>query len=436
MTTKVIQLMMHFTKLAIVTAAGMVFTPEDVFWGNLAGSMEAIDAGTTATLDHAHLNWSEDHSTYFDGNFLRNSNTSIGKSAIAGSITSGIRSIFAYTPVLTLKETQPHIKFASELMPNWVMEALERLSTSKSLTSSDSRVQLGFGFDFYFLPQQIVQGIFAKVKSLGVKIITSHFVRQFDHGEGLVSKLKSYGLLDRGIVLSHAGVATAEDAKLLHDANVYVSATPNTELAMAVGPPVPFRQDLPLMDEICSLGIDCHSATSGSLVNEMRFALQVARGHDSAANLKDGQIPRKIYHTTADVFNMGTIQGARALCLEHEIGSVKEGKKADLVVFDALSPAMIGVAQQDPVSAIVLHSSIGDVNTVIVDGRVRKRDGKLLPVRAAEWRGEEIDDNGSEITWADVCKQVLGTQKKFVDNMAKLNIEGIEASLRQMYGKP
>lgn len=341
--------------------------------------------------------------------------------------------------MLTLQEAKSEIKFAAELLPSWVMEAFERLAKSKFLTDPDSRVRLGFGFDFYFLPQQVVQGIFAKVKSLGVKVITSHFVRHLEQGgDSLAAKLRSYGLLEEGIVLSHAGGATAEDAKLLHDANAYVSATPNTELAMAAGPPVTFREDLPLMDRMCSLGIDCHSVTSCSLVNEMRFALQGARGHDSAKHLDNAQMPRKMYHTTAEAFNMGTIQGARALCLDQEIGSIKEGKKADLVIFEALSPAMIGVAQQDPVSAIVLHSSIGDINTVIVDGQIRKRDGKLLPVKTAEWHDETecVTTTESEISWREVAEHVLETQKRFVEKTKQYNIPGIEESLRQMYGKP
>lgn len=44
------------------TVASKYFTAEDAFWGNLAGCMEAIDAGTTTVLDHAHLNWSREHS--------------------------------------------------------------------------------------------------------------------------------------------------------------------------------------------------------------------------------------------------------------------------------------------------------------------------------------------------------------------------------------
>jgi hypothetical protein len=38
-----------------------LFNPEDVFWGELGGCMEAIDGGTTTVVDHAHINYSADH---------------------------------------------------------------------------------------------------------------------------------------------------------------------------------------------------------------------------------------------------------------------------------------------------------------------------------------------------------------------------------------
>lgn len=50
-----------FTDLVKVFTSSSVFTPEDVFWGSLAGCMEAIDAGTTSVLDFAHMNWTPEH---------------------------------------------------------------------------------------------------------------------------------------------------------------------------------------------------------------------------------------------------------------------------------------------------------------------------------------------------------------------------------------
>lgn len=39
-----------------------VFSSSDIFWGQLGGALEAIDAGTTTVVDHAHMNYSEEHS--------------------------------------------------------------------------------------------------------------------------------------------------------------------------------------------------------------------------------------------------------------------------------------------------------------------------------------------------------------------------------------
>jgi Amidohydrolase family len=317
------------------------------------------------------------------------------------------------------------------------MKTFEQLATSRPLADPESRVKLGFGFDFYFLPKLVVQDIFAKVRSLGAKVITSHFIRNFigSDTESLPVTLTSYGLLDGGVVLSHAGGATAEDAKLLHEAKCFVSATPSTEQSMAVGPPVPFRQDLPGIDSVCSLGVDCHSATSSSMVNEMRLALQTARGIESEVHVRKGQWPTSISHTTAEVFNMGTVQGARALRMEGEIGSIQVGKKADLVVFDALSPAMVCAAKQDPVMAIVMHSSIGDIDAVVVDGQLRKQDGKLLPARATEWHGDgEFVETGRSISWREISGELISVQKRLVSKLQDCGLPEIEAYLRQRYG--
>lgn len=419
-------------------AAGLALTVDDVFWANLAGSLEAVDAGTTTTLDHAHMNWSKDHSMLRDLIWvaLLLIFIKLGGSAIAGTLSSGIRSIFGYTPVATLAAVEPKVKFSPEPLPDWVMQTFEQLATSHPLNDPGSRLKLGLGFDFYHLPKEVVLGVFEKAKSLGTKIITSHFIQNFVRGsDSLPVLLKSYGLLQKGMVLSHAGGANADDVKLMHDSNCFVSATPNTELAMAVGPPVCFRVDLPGIDAICSLGVDCHSATSGSMVNEMRVALQTARGIESETHIRNGQWPRDLSYKTADVFNMGTIQGARALCMEEEIGSIKVGKKADLVVFDTLSPAMSCVAQRDPVMAIVLHSNIRDVDTVLVDGEVRKQNGKLCPVKRFEWhRGEGFVDTDHVIHWQEVADRIIAINKRLVSKMSESLLWKIEDHIREQFG--
>jgi 5-methylthioadenosine/S-adenosylhomocysteine deaminase len=78
------------------------------------------------------------------------------------------------------------------------------------------------------------------------------------------------------------------------------------------------------------------------------------------------------------VLRMATIDGARALGLDAEVGSLEPGKKADLAV------ARLGRLHTTPVtdlvSALVYSSEVEDVDTVIVDGRLVMRDRKLLTI--------------------------------------------------------
>lgn len=80
---------------------------------------------------------------------------------------------------------------------------------------------------------------------------------------------------------------------------------------------------------------------------------------------------------------------------------------------------MVGAAQHDPVAAVVLHSHPGDVEYVIVDGVVRKREGQLVGVdvdRAARaWVGRE------KVGWGDVVGEVLGRRER-----VQREIEGID----------
>jgi hypothetical protein len=64
------------------------FTPEDVFWGELGGGLEALDAGTTSLVDYAYM-------SYYSSDAASN--------GIAATVSSGIRPMFCYTPTVRVK---------------------------------------------------------------------------------------------------------------------------------------------------------------------------------------------------------------------------------------------------------------------------------------------------------------------------------------------
>ncbi|KAJ7142114.1 hypothetical protein C8R43DRAFT_928087 [Mycena crocata] len=375
-----------------------LFNPQDIYWGELGGCMEAIDAGTMMVVDHAHLNYTAEHSS----------------SAISATVSSGIRSYFCYCPTSRLTSWNP-FQIAPSVFPDWAAAQLAQLAEKQPF--GEGRVQLGFAFDSYYLPKDMVIGLFKQVRDLGIKLITSHYVPNHfppsaDPNHSLVGLLSSYGLLKDDILLSHATGAPVEDGPQLEAANAHVSSTPDTELQMAHGFPVCFRPD---MHKVASLGVDCHSNNSGDMLSQMRLALQSARGARNEAFIQAGKIPRAVGNTVEEVYNLGTIMGARAVGMGSQIGSIAVGKLADLVVFDAESPSMVCAAEHDPVAAIVLHASVRDVDTVIVDGKIRKAGGKLVAV--------EVGDEGKSTEWKEVARELLKSRERIEEENKKLDIK-------------
>ncbi|KAJ6463664.1 hypothetical protein DFH09DRAFT_1382400 [Mycena vulgaris] len=385
-----------------------LFTPKDIFWGELGGCMEAIDAGTTMVVDHAHMNYSAEHSS----------------SAISATVSSSIRSYFCYCPTGRIASWSP-FEMAGSLMPDWVQSQLVDLAAKQPF--GNGRVRLGFAFDGFFLPKEMVVGLYEQARGMGIKLITSHYVRNAIMGNNsLVALLSSYGLLKDDILFSHANGALPEDAVQLAAANAHISSTPDTELQVALGAPVCFRPD---MYKVSSLGIDCHSNNSGDILSQMRLALQNARGAHNQAFVEVGKVPRTISNTVEDAYNLGTIMGARAVGMGTEIGSIAVGKLADLVIFDGESPSMVCAAAHDPVAAIVLHASVRDIDTVIVDGRIRKAGGKLVAVELAE--------EGRSMEWKDVAKELLKSREQLEEKIGKLDMEAARtATIRAFYIDP
>ena len=204
---------------------------------------------------------------------------------------------------------------------------------------------------------------------------------------------------------------------------------------MGHGDPIlnPFRSDIDILSQ-CSLGVDCNSNNSASMVSEMRLLLQSSRGAHNGKFLEKGLSAKRIYHTVEEAFNLGTISGARAINLDSKIGSLAVGKLADIVVFDALTSSMVCAAQHDPVAAIVLHSSPADIEMVIADGVIRKKYWMLESVDTKPgrkfWDGEKRDT----IAWKDVARELVGRRKVIQQQIEKINMdEATEAITRAFH---
>jgi cytosine/adenosine deaminase-related metal-dependent hydrolase len=372
--------------------ASSLLTPADFYWGQLGGALESIDSGTTTVVDHSHATTSVE----------------AAHAALAATLASGIRSFFCPAVTMRVKSWEPHLEILEETIPSWFMDLLQELG--KKAPFANGRVELGLAYDRYFLPAKYTQELFKSAREAGCKLITSHLT----HGPGepsCILKLNELGLLDSNVLISHANQATDEESKLLHQAGAHVSSTPSTEMLMSLGYPVCFRED---MQDISSLGIDCHSAVSADITGQMRLALQHERAVYNQPYVSKTTYPNGVNIKVAEVYGLATLKGARAIKREKELGSIAVGKLADLVIYDALSPAMVCAVEYDPVAAIVLHSSVRDVDTVIVDGIVRKTGGKLLPIINEDAKLTGFTD--STISWRDVASNLL---RSYADIQAK-----------------
>jgi cytosine/adenosine deaminase-related metal-dependent hydrolase len=231
----------------------------------------------------------------------------------------------------------------------------------------------------------------------------------------LVDVLEGHGVLGPDIILSHANNLLDSDAKKLSAANAAISSTPDTEIQMGLGYPVCFRDDT---SAISSLGIDCHTNNGSSIVNQMRLGLQTERGLRNQAVLDKSKAPKHLSVSVQEVFRLGTVGGAKAIDMQDQLGSLEEGKLADIVIFDGLSPRMICAAEEDPVAAIVLHSSIADIETVIVDGRIVKQQGSLVPVEL-DTSLADFKPARARVEWSDVAKELLQTRQRVVETGKK-----------------
>jgi 5-methylthioadenosine/S-adenosylhomocysteine deaminase len=116
-----------------------------------------------------------------------------------------------------------------------------------------------------------------------------------------------------------------------------------------------------------ALGTDgAASNNSLDMINEMKFAALLNKAH----KLDPTVMP------AYSVLEMATINGAKALGLEKDIGSLEVGKKADVIIVDLHKPHLMPVHN---VASHLVYSAVGgDVDTVIVDGKIVMRGREVL----------------------------------------------------------
>ena len=172
-------------------------------------------------------------------------------------------------------------------------------------------------------------------------------------------------------LLSHAVDASDTDITLMRESGCSVVVTPVSEAVQGLGTG---RYSAMTRAGInCALGSDgALSGASADMMEQIKACLLLQN-----ANLLD---PTAL--SPALCLEMATIRAAKALGLEHVIGSIEPGKRADIAIFDLRGPH-IQVAHR-PISNLVCSGSRRDVHTVLINGKVLMRDRSLVEAGTAK----------------------------------------------------
>jgi 5-methylthioadenosine/S-adenosylhomocysteine deaminase len=186
-----------------------------------------------------------------------------------------------------------------------------------------------------------------------------------DHGLTTVQYLSRIGLLGPNVVGAHCIWLDQADVQTLAHFGVGCSFNPSSNMKTAAG--------LMPAVELLSAGVAVGIGTDGAASNnnqDMFEEMDLAAKEQKFARMDPKALP------AAQIVEMATITGARALHLERQVGSLEVGKKADLIVVD--TTAAHTTPMYDVYSAIVYALKSSDVRTTVVGGKVVMEDRRML----------------------------------------------------------
>jgi 5-methylthioadenosine/S-adenosylhomocysteine deaminase len=327
---------------------GPHYRPEDVYAANLVSALGAMEAGVTTILDWSHIQNSPEHTD----------------AAIKALADSGIRAVFAYgNPANGLADFRddPRQKYP---------EDIRRLR--KQYFSSDDQL-LTLALASLSSPPDRVADAWAVAREVGAPI-TIH-VGVGNVLTGLVQKLGDQGVLKSDTTYVHCCTLNDTEFKMIADSGGTFSLAGYVEMIMGHGtPPVQKVLDLGLRP---SLSIDVETTVPGDLFTQMRTILALQHNNIWMRSLVgEKNLPKML--TARDVIEFATVEGARANHLDRKVGTLTPGKDADLIL---LRTDRFGVTPMNSATgAIVTSMNPGNVDTVLIAGKVMKRNGQMVGV--------------------------------------------------------
>ncbi|TFG57152.1 MAG: metal-dependent hydrolase [Methanomassiliicoccus sp.] len=186
--------------------------------------------------------------------------------------------------------------------------------------------------------------------------------------------LGSIGFLNERCLAAHAAWLTINEVRTLGRAHASISTCPVSNMKLATGGVAP-------IPEMLHEGVNVTLGTDGSTTNN---SLDMFGEMKTLSLLQKSSRWDPTIVTAQQALDFCTVNAARSLGMEAEIGSIEVGKRADLVIMDPRSPGLRPLSLDNAVSNLVFAGTRGDVMTVLCGGKIVVKDRRSLTMDVEE----------------------------------------------------
>lgn len=325
---------------------------EHVYWGSMLSIVEMVKSGITSFSD-----------MYF---FMDETARAVEESGVRACLTRGLTDIGG--------DGEPKLEETREFYNRWHKSCNERIT-----------IMAGPHAPYTCSPEYLYKvADLAKELNIGVHIHLSESVKEVEdsysnHGKSPIKHVNDIGLFDNHTLAAHCVHLSDEDIAIMSEKKVNVVNNPGSNLKLGNG--------FAPVEKMITSGVNVALGTDGSASNNnlnMFEEINLAALINKGINQDSTSIP------AMTAVKMATMNGARALGLEKEIGSIETGKKADIILVDLDKPHFY--PRFNLVSSLAYSAQASDVDTVIVDGKIimENCDIKTVDVEKVIYNAEKI----------------------------------------------
>ena len=341
--------------------AAVYLEPEDTYHAAMLGLSEGLHSGVTTTVDYMHC-----HSKPGLTDGICKAMKDLGVRGIVGRGTMDTGVEYGTCPDLCEKveDVEADLRRLFKTYHDTENGRLKIWAAPSSMWSnSDEMLKMQWN-----VVNECGGGFTVHVSETEYARMATEWV----HGCNDVDLLEKLGILGPNVLAVHCCWINEKDIALLkaHDIKTSHDACANMYLADGVAP----------VPEMLKAGVTVGLGLDGAASNNSQDMIELMKC--TALLHKNAKLdPMAI--TAEKVLEMATIDGARSIGMEQEIGSIEVGKKADLVFFDPAA-SQKSTPMHNPVSTLVYSSGMQNITGVMVDGRMLMEGGKLLTASDAD----------------------------------------------------